>query len=250
MYLFQSFMVIFETTCAELLIECHGCSPGSMQECRDNILIKLLFLALTRLQREMWVTTCCCFTCFYGLHPHHQTPSNPSLCMSTMTVHKTRSIAFCLALLWLTQSVGQCDSEDIWALSHLSDGLRGKGWSKINMEATAGKENLPGTLVSACCVPWLCVQPWCGSWGRPWTGTVFGTVGTSGHPGAEWVYDQRKDQVTGIKQPNPLFWLYLLLNQLCQCFLCTTIKCAIWGQCLGQSKNNSQFNTVFSHFGI
>lgn len=73
-YFWGSFMVIFETTCAELLIECHGCSPGLMQECRDNILIKFLFLALTRLQREMWVTTCC-FTCFYGQPRHTAHPS-------------------------------------------------------------------------------------------------------------------------------------------------------------------------------
>lgn len=41
------------------------------------------------------------------------------------------------------------------AHSHLSDGLGGKGWSKTNMEATASKENLTGTLMIACCVRYL-----------------------------------------------------------------------------------------------
>lgn len=161
----------------------------------------------------MWATTCCCFTCFYGqpshtAHPSPNTVKPVSAYVNYDCAHDQKH-SF-LHGLALTNAV----SGSVWqwrymsSHSHLSDGLGGKGWSKINMEASASKENLTGTLVFACCVPWLCVQPWCGSWGRPWTGTVFGTVGTSGRPGAEWVYGQRKDQVTGIYVSGYiLYWI-------------------------------------------
>lgn len=82
----------FETTCAELFIECHGCTPGLMQEYQDNILIKPSALSINEAaERDV------------GDNLHDKSMSSRSilhtltknsqthLCVrKTMTVHKTK----------------------------------------------------------------------------------------------------------------------------------------------------------------
>lgn len=103
----------FETTCAELFIECHGCTPGLMQDCQDNILIKPSTFSINEAaERDAWQIY---ERPLHIAHPH-QKQSNLSLRKKNMTVHKTKTTGFWIALPWLTHSVGQCYSEEIWAL--------------------------------------------------------------------------------------------------------------------------------------